>query len=938
MPLLRLCSFVVLALTLSLALPRTTRAQEAASPPRLLRGDPALRSGQLPTGLTYYVLHNSYPAHRAELRLVVDAGSVLEDDDQRGLAHVLEHMAFDGSTHFPGHAVWDYLERVGMRGGADINAATSFDQTVYKLTIPTDSSAIVENGLRILHDWASGLALDSAELERERKVVIEEWRLRRGAGARIGDQQIPVLLAGSPYPERQPIGLVSTLESASITQVRRFYHDWYRPDLMAVVIVGDVDADSIAARVRESFATIPAPARPRRRPVIEVPAPTSPRVSVVTDSEATATTISLITTRPHGRLTTAADYRRSLVTSIFDSMLGARLAEATHSADPPFLAAGVGSSGIVRTLDVHQLQASVTDDGVRRGLEALRAEAARARRDGFTSSELEREKDALLRRYEQLELRRDEIPSARFAQQLVDSHLSGEVATSLADELALARDLLPTIGLDEVRQVARELTNDPNVLLLVSAPATARSKIPTEAELLSVLASEPPSLAAYADSSSIAPLLASEPTPGKVSSVTRIDSLGIDVWTLSNGVRVILQPTTLDPGQVLVTSYRDGGISVAPDSELVPAATALQVVSQGGLGDYDAIELRKRLAGTVAQVGGEIGGFGEGIWGSGSPRDLTTLFQLLYLEFTAPRLDTVAFVRYQKQLRENLAHRSLSPEAAMADTLALVLANHSPRARMLDEDFLRAMDPAKSLAFFKSRFDDANGFTFVIVGAFTLDSIRPLVERYLGGLPSSGTRSRWRDTGVRPPEGITTRVLRKGKEPKGATTLVFLGSSEGSHHERVVLGALANVLQQRLWERLREQLGGVYGVSITSSQDVVPVPQYRVSVHFGADPQRMKELTGVVFDELELLKKDGPTSAELGKFREEQRRARETAMRTNSFWLQSIALYDQRGWPLADILSAGDAVSSIDSSAVRAAARRYLDISHYVQVTLLPEG
>lgn len=369
MPLLCRCSFVAFALILALANPHALRAQGAAPLDRPLPIDPAIRAGRLPNGFAYYVLHNGYPAHRAELRLVVNAGSVLEDDDQRGLAHLLEHMAFDGSTHFPGHAIWDYLERVGMKGGADINAATSFEQTVYKLTIPTDSAAIVENGLRILHDWAHGLVLDSAELERERKVVIEEWRLRRGAGARISDQQIPVLLDGSPYPERQPIGLVSTLETASIAQLRRFYRDWYRPDLMAVVIVGDVDADSMAARVRRLFAAIPAAGGARARPVFEVPVPAAPRVSVVTDSEATGTTVSLITTRPHRPIATVADYRHSLVVSIYNSLLGARLAEATHSADAPFLAAGVGSSSIVRPLDAHQLQARVADGGVRRGLD-----------------------------------------------------------------------------------------------------------------------------------------------------------------------------------------------------------------------------------------------------------------------------------------------------------------------------------------------------------------------------------------------------------------------------------------------------------------------------------------------------------------------------------------------------------------------------------------
>lgn len=924
--------------TLACAVSRNASAQGASTSDRPLSDDPAIRSGRLPNGLTYYVRHNGYPARRAELRLVVNAGSVLENDDQRGLAHVLEHMAFDGSTNFPGHAIWDYLERAGMKGGADINASTSYEETVYKLTIPTDSAAIISNGLLILRDWARGLVLDSAELERERKVVIEEWRLRRGARARIVEQQLSFVLAGSVYPDRQPIGLVSVLERAPIERVRSFYRDWYRPDLMAVVIVGDVDADSMAARVSDLFTDIPAAREPRTRPVTTVPPrTTTARVQVVTDSEATATTLSLITTRPHRGTRTASDFRRALVEAMYNSMLGARLSEAAHRSDPPFLDAGVGSSALVRPLDVHQLRARVTDGGVTRALAALRGEAARAARDGFTASELAREKERLLRRYEEADLRRSEIPSARYAAELVQRYLRDEPTPSLDDELALARRFIPSITLDDVHAAARRFASDAGAILLVSAPAAARAKLPGEDELLAALTSEPPALAPYVDSAATAPLLASEPAPGRIVKTARDDRTGILTWELSNGVRVLLQPTDLDPGQILVTSYRDGGVSVAPDSELVPAATALQVVSQGGLGSYDAIALRKRLAGTVAKVGGSIGGYGEGIWGSGSPRDLKTLFQLLYLQFTAPRLDTAAFLRYRRELRESLAHRSASPEAAMADTLALLLADHSPRVRILDDDFLGELDAESSLRFFRSRFADANGFTFVIVGAFDPDSIRPLVERYIGGLPSSGMHSRWRDVGVRPPDGITTRVIRKGKEPRASTTLVFLGESDGSHLERVTLSALANVVQQRLWERLRQQLGGVYGVTVAAKQDVIPVPRSSLTIGFGADPDRIEELVGAVFDEIERLKKDGPTRVELEKFREEQRRSGETAMRTNAFWLRAIALYDQRGWPLEEILSAHDLLDAVDAAAIRDAARSYIDTSHYVRVTLLPE-
>lgn len=898
--------------------------------------DSSIRIGRLDNGLTYYIKHNSYPAHRAELRLVVNAGSVLEDDDQQGLAHLLEHMAFDGSTHFRGHAIWDYLERVGMQGGADINAATSFDQTVYRLMIPTDSADVVASALQILEDWAHELTLDPTEFARERKVVIEEWRLHRGAGARINDRQLPVLLEGSRYANRQPIGLKVTLDRATLAAVRRFYHDWYRPDLEAVVIVGDVDPAAMEGDVRRLFASIPAVTHARPRPALGVPTPRATRVAITADSEATATSVTLVVEHAHRNVLTTADYRQSLTTEIGEAMLSARLSEAARAADAPFLEAEAGSGALVRGLDVRELGARVPDGDMRRALAALVAEADRVRRDGFTTAELDREKDALLRRYDQLAVERERIPSSQLAEQLTGEYLTGEPTPRLDDEVALARTLVPTISPDDVRRTIDDFLTDSGRVVLVSAPAATAATLPSATELLATV-DRPPSLAAYVDSAANEPLVAHEPTPGAILSVARSDTTGIQLWTLSNGVRVIVKPTTLDPDQILITSYRDGGTSVAPDSDLVPAATALPMVGASGLGPYDAAALRRRLAGAVVSVGSTIGPYGEGVWGSGSRKDVTTLFQLLYLEFTAPRLDSGVFQQYQRSLRDAMAHRAASPEAAFGDTLALLLADHSPRVRLLNDTYLAQLDLAKSLAFVRSRFADATGFTFVIVGAFDPDSIKPLVERYLGGLPATGARIRWRDTGVRSPAGMVTRVVRKGREPKGALTLVFLGPADTSHDERTMLLALSNVLEQRLWERLRQQLGGVYGVSVTADQETVPLPSYRLTVSFGADPLRLDVLTHAVFAEIARLKAEGPTAVELAKFKEEYRRGRETAIKTNDFWLQSIALYDQRGWPLTDLVTADRLVDAITAPELRAAAQRYLDPARYVQVSLIPE-
>ncbi|MBX6330584.1 MAG: insulinase family protein, partial [Gemmatimonadaceae bacterium] len=465
-----------------LGIARAAAAQTPVSLAELLPVDTAVRTGRLANGLTYYIRHNGVPGKRAELRLVVNAGSALEDDDQKGVAHLLEHLAFDGSTHFPGHEMWDYLERLGMRGGADVNASTSFDETVYRIAIPTDSAEVVTRGLQMLGDWMHGLALDSAELERERKVVVEEWRVREGAASRISTQQLAVIALGSPYPDHTPMQPADVMARASLAAVRRFYHDWYRPDLMAVVIVGDVDPAALEARVRRMYSAIPAPAHPRPRPAITVPVDSAPRISVVTDAEATATSVTVLVTRPAVPERTVGDVRRGIVAEAADAMLTARLTDLAHQAGAPMLDVAMGHGSIVRPLAFHQFSARAADGGVQRALRALLAEAARVQRSGFTATELERQTRAIRLSYDQLEAQRDRIPSATYADRLVNEFLTGAPAVPLERAVAIGRRLVSTITLDDVRRALADLVAGPGRIILVSAPAAATA-LPSVAEL-----------------------------------------------------------------------------------------------------------------------------------------------------------------------------------------------------------------------------------------------------------------------------------------------------------------------------------------------------------------------------------------------------------------------------------------------------------------------
>ncbi|HKP75206.1 MAG TPA: pitrilysin family protein, partial [Longimicrobiaceae bacterium] len=527
-----------LAAAATLAGPAAAQSAPADTLPR----DTSVVIGRLPNGLTYYVRRNAEPPHRAELRLVVNVGSVLEDDDQRGLAHVVEHMAFNGTRRFAAHQIVDFLESVGMRFGPDVNAYTSFDETVYMLSLPTDTAGVLDRGLDILEDWATGIAFDTAEVRKERGVVIEEWRLGRGAGARIRDKQFPVLFAGSRYAERLPIGTPETVLNAPVEAITRFYHDWYRPDLMSVVAVGDFDPRRVEAMIRERFGRIPAAANPRPRPTYTVPPWDSTRFSVVTDREATGSSVDLVRAVPSRLRRTPAAYREGIVESLYGFMLDQRLSDITQRPDAPFLNVSTFRGSLLRGLDAYYLSAHVPDGRMDAGVAALLTEARRAAAAGFTAPELARSKAELFRQWEQIYAERSKETSADFAGRYVGHYLYGGALLSTTAEFALNRDLIPTVTLAQVDSVARTALGPTNRAVLVTAPDTV--PVPAEARLAAITDSVARSrVAAYADTTSSAPLLARRPAPGRVVSTRRIAEIGVTEWRLGNGARVVLKPT-----------------------------------------------------------------------------------------------------------------------------------------------------------------------------------------------------------------------------------------------------------------------------------------------------------------------------------------------------------------------------------------------------------
>jgi zinc protease len=901
----------------------------------LLPVDPAVTIGTLGNGIRYYIRANHRPANRAELRLVVNAGSTLEDNDQRGLAHFVEHMAFNGTRHFAKQELVSYIESIGMRFGADLNAYTSFDETVYQLQVPTDSATILTRAFQILADWAHEVSFDTTEIRKERGVVLEEWRLGRGAGQRMLDQHLPVLFRGSRYAERLPIGTPECIRTCPPAALRRFYSTWYRPDLMAVVAVGDFDPERIAALIREHFDPIPRASTASARQDPTIPPRSDPAVSIAADPEATTTSATVYLIGPRRPGGTVASWRADLLESLASGMLNERLWELTQKPNPPFINAGAGQSSFVRTADAFSFGALVADSGVRRGLEAILIELVRAGRHGFTEAELDRARTNLLRALEQAHAERDKSESGGFTDEYVDNFLTGDPIPGIAYEYALAQRLLPGVSLAELNTLARGWLAVGAPVILVNTPEKNRAAIPTPDALLGLFAEvRQRDIAAYVETVSDGDLVAAPPTPGRIVAERRDSALGTHEWTLSNGARVVLKRTDFKADELLFQATGPGGLSLAPDSLLTSARFAAQVVNLSGLGQFSAVDLQKKLAGKAVNLSPYIGSFEQGLSGQSSPRDAETMFQMAYLYFTAPRIDPDAVTAFLGNLRSALANRSASPDAAFQDTLSVTLSQHHRWSKPITATIVDEVKPAAALEFYRQRFGSVAGFTFGIVGTFDPDSIRPLVEKYLASIPS-GTASTSRDPGIRPPTTVVQRTVRKGIEPKSQTALVFTGPARVSLGERWILNAMGEVFQIRLRDELREELGGTYSVGVSPSLVRQPREQYSVSIRFGSDPKLADSLVRVIFAEIDSLQAQGPKPADLAKVKESFARSRETALKENGWWLGQLMQAAREGDPAAPPIEPFLATITVES--VREAAKRYLDRSRFVRVTLLPQ-
>lgn len=905
--------------------------------------DPNVKIGKLENGMTYYIRQNSKPENRLELRLVVNAGSILEDEDQLGLAHFTEHMAFNGSKHFDKNELVSYLQSVGVKFGGDLNAYTSFDETVYILPIPSDDEEIVEKGFLVLEDWASGLNFDHEEIDKERGVVLEEWRLGRGADQRMLEKNLPVIYQGSRYAERLPIGTEEVLKKFKYDVIKRFYKDWYRPDLMAVVAVGDLPVAEIEKKIKDHFAHIKPVKNPRERASYQVPDHGDTYITVASDKEASFTRVNLYYKKDAEKPTQLSDLRSSLSRNLYATMLNHRLSELREKAEPPFIFGGSYYGGTwARTKDAYQSYAMVSETGVEDGLRALLTENERVRRHGFTATELARAKTQLLTNQEKAFKEKDKTESERYIYSYVNHFLEGSPMTGIEFQLEFSQKHLPGISLEEINNLAKEWITDHNRVVVVTAPDKEGVEIPSEEKLLALFAEvEKSDIAPYEEAAVAESLMAVKPVGGMVKSSQLIynDGLNITELTLSNGIKVVLKPTDFKNDEVLMSAYSKGGQSLVADDDHYSASYASQIVGESGLGTFSKSDLNKMLTGKVVNVRAYIGRYNEGISGNAAPKDLEEMLQLVHLHFTAPRQDQEAFTSFINKNKALYANLATNPNFFFNDKVIKVLAQNHPRAGGFPTvEELDQVKYEKVHQIFRERFADAADFTFFFVGNFNEKELRPLLETYLGSLPATQSNENYRDLGIRPPKGVVREDVFKGEDQKSMVRISFTGEAKYEERTAHQLKSFSEILTIKLIEKLREDKGGVYGVGAFADMSKDPYENYSINVSFPCGPENVADLKQAVFSEIEKIMKEGPSAEDLAKIKEAQRREREVKLKENQFWLGALQdVYKDSRRPL-EILAYDRYIGELTAADIQRVAREFVDMNNYVEVTLFPQG
>ncbi len=903
--------------------------------------DSRVRMGELENGMRYYIQHHEKPEDRAEIRLAVKTGSVMEDEDQLGLAHFTEHMAFNGSKHFEKNELVSYLEKTGARFGPDLNAYTTFDETVYMLQVRTDDEDILSKGLLIFEDWAGGLLFEGEEIDKERGVIKSEWRSSLSPDQRMQNKYFPILYKGSKYADRLPIGKVDIIENAPYDVFKRFYYDWYRPDLMAIVVVGDVDVDEMEKEIQTRFSKFKNPDQPRERTRYTVPPHDETLISILSDKEASFSSVRMLIKHPHMEVKDMNDMRTKLLHRLYNGMMNNRLQELTQLANPPYSFAFSGYGTDIGDVDRYSAFARTGEGGLLRGFEAMMTEIERVRRHGFTASELARQKEEVMTLAESAVKEQDKTDSRRLAMRYVYHFLENNPIPGPDNQLAMYQDFMPTISIDEINALSDQWLTEKNRVIVMTGPEKETVPMPTEEDVLATLAKiNAMELEAYEDEVVEGELFDKALQPGSITDVVKMPSIGVEEWKLSNGVRVVVKATNFKNDEVLMRASSEGGHSLYADEVYPSARFASGVVNESGIGPFDNIQLEKKLTGKIVSVSPYIGENYEGFYGDASPEDLEVMLQLTHLYFTEPREDENAYVSFITR-QENLFQNLLSnPNYYFSDYVTKIKYNDHPRRGFPTVEDLELMDYKKALEIYRDRFADASDFTFFFVGNFDKAQLKELTKKYLATLPSTNREESWKDIGVRYEEGVVKKAINRGKAPKTQVNMSFHGKFDYNPKNKYMFNSMLSALRIKLREELREDKGGVYGVRVSGRTTQVPRPEYDITISFNSDPDRTEELLQTAKDVIKKYQMEAHTMEDIQKVSETQLQQTIKNLKENRYWMNQLksAYEEDRDPSNISLENLKERQKDLTAENLLKSTKQYFDWNNYFEITMSPKA
>ena len=901
---------------------------------------PSITTGTLPNGLRYYIKKNSKPEKKMELRLAVNAGSILEEDNQQGLAHFTEHMGFNGTKNFKKNELVSFLQSIGVQFGAHLNAYTSFDETVYMLSIPLDKSENLEKGFLVLEDWAGGMLFEASEIEKERGVVLEESRGRKGANDRMMEHVYPKLFVDSKYAQRLPIGKEEILKTFKPETIKKFYKDWYRPDLMAIVAIGDFDVAAVEAKIKSHFGKLKKAPKAKQRYLVEMAPRQQSEGLVVTDKEATNAILRLYYPQSKSKeQTKVGDYRESIVNGLFQSMLGQRMSELTQKANPPFIFGGSNLGGFIRGVEVFSSFALLSPAGVEPAINAIIQEGERARQFGFTANELDRTKKTMMKGMERALNEKDKTESANYADEYVRNFLEKEPIPGIENEFLYYQTFLPGITLEEVNKyAARIIPQGGKKLAVITAPENPGFALPGNEQLLAMIENASKlEVTPYEEKVVAAALLPASPTAGKVVAEKEIKELGVIEWTLSNGVKVMAKPTDFKNDQVVMSATRFGGQFLYDTKDRYSAENAATVVSQMGVGQFSPTDLQKMMAGKTASVNPRISQMSEGVSAQSSATDIETMLQLNYLYFTQPRMDQELFKSFVSKQKGFVQNMMANPQMVFQDTLLQTLyGKHERGPRAPSVEMFDKIVVQRAYDIYKERFGNAAGFTFIFVGKFDVAELKNLCEVYLASLPANGAASTFRDIGMRPVKGVVKKEVYRGKDPKSFIAMQFTGEAPYSDAEQLKIQMLVELMNIKLIEKLREEIGGMYSGGMFGSMSKVPYGNYTIGASVPCGPENVDKLVKATWEEINKVKA-GPTETDLNKVKEALKTQALENMKDNAYWRGKMQQWVELGTNPSDILTLDKRVDAVTVKEIQDAAVKYFNEKNYLQVILYPE-